>query len=150
MAENNNAFAHNLPATPNPALKKLEPLVGNWKLTGPGVDGALSFEWMEGGFFLIQQFDLQQNGHQKGIEYIGFDEDTQTLRSRLMQTNGSNFMYTYELEGNTLWVWFGEKGSESFSRATFSQDGNSYTGRWQWPESNGRPGGYDYTAIRIP
>jgi len=151
MGDNNNALglAGRLPKTPNPALKKLEPLVGKWKITGDDVDGEVRFEWMEGGFFLIHHFDLIQGGRQKGVEYIGFDEDTQTLRSRLMQTNGSNFTYTYNLEGDTLWVWFGDKDSDNFSRSTFSDDGNSYTGCWQWTTADGKKHGYEYTGTRI-
>lgn len=151
MAENNNALATagKLPETPHPALQTLARLVGTWNLTGDQLEGETTFSWMEGGFFLIQKFDLHQNGHQKGIEYIGFDEDTQTLRSRLMQTDGSNFTYTYEIEGDDFWIWFGDKGSDNFSKATFNADNNSYSGRWQWPLEGGKTGGYSYTATRI-
>jgi hypothetical protein len=33
------------------------------------------------------------------VEYIGFDEDTQTLRSHAMDNRGSNFAYTWEIDG---------------------------------------------------
>lgn len=59
MAENNNALAGKLPKTPNPALKQLERLIGKWKITGDDVDGETIFEWMEGGFFLIQRFEMK-------------------------------------------------------------------------------------------
>ncbi|MBD2700195.1 hypothetical protein IC229_06085 [Spirosoma sp. BT702] len=131
-------------------MKTLEPLIGKWKLTGDDLAGEVTFEWMEGGFFMIQRFDLVQAGrHEKGIEYTGFDEETQTLRSRLMQTNGSNFTYTYQIEGNEFWYWFGYKGSDNYSKSTFSADGNSYSGRWQWSLENGEAGGYSYVATRI-
>ncbi len=45
---------------------------------------------MEGGFFLIQLFDLTYDGgRHKGTEYTGFDEDTQTLRPHLMELTGA-------------------------------------------------------------
>jgi hypothetical protein len=50
----------------------------------------------------------------KGIEYIGFDEDTETLRSHYMDTRGSNFAYTWEVDGDTIRIWFGDKGSNNF------------------------------------
>jgi hypothetical protein len=59
MADNNNALVGKLPKTPNPALKKLERLVGTWRISGPDVEGEVTFEWMESGFFLIQHFDLK-------------------------------------------------------------------------------------------
>jgi hypothetical protein len=149
MAENNNHLVGKLPKEPNPLLKTLEPLIGKWKISGSDVEGEASFEWMEGGFFLIQKFDLNQGGHQKGIEYTGFDEETGTLRSHLMQTNGSRFTYTYEIDGDTFYYWFGEKGSDIYSRSTFSADGNSYTGAWHWINEDGTPGGYAFTMTRI-
>ena len=108
-----NHLAGHLPAQPHALLRTLQPLVGTWKLIGLDVDGVIRWEWMEGGFFLIQHFDLQQQGHQKGIEYTGYDEETGTLRSRLMQTNGSRFTYTYEIDGDTWYYWFGNKGSRT-------------------------------------
>jgi hypothetical protein len=150
MADNNNTLLGKLPTTPNPALKKLEPLIGTWKVSGPDIDGEWRYEWMEGGFFMIQHFNHKQGTEEiKGIEYTGFDEDTQTLRSRLMGTDGSNFTYTYDIEGDTLWYWFGDKGSEIFMRSTISQDGKTITGRWQWPVGEGKTGGYTFTMTRL-
>src|SRR6478752_6534376 len=51
------------PPTPNPELKRLERLVGTWKVFGPEIDGQVTFEWLDGGFFLVQRFDLDHNGH---------------------------------------------------------------------------------------
>jgi hypothetical protein len=79
----------------------------------------------------------------KGIEYIGFDEDTETLRSHYMDTRGSNFAYTWEVDGDTIRIWFGDKGSNNFFQGRFSEGGNSYSGRWQWPG-----GGYEATLRR--
>jgi predicted 3-demethylubiquinone-9 3-methyltransferase (glyoxalase superfamily) len=150
MADNNNAIWDKLPETPDLALKKLDRLVGKWKISGPKIDGYTTYEWMEGGFFLIQHFDLTSDGERHtGIEYTGFDEDTRTPRSRLMEINGGNFTYTYEIEGDTFWYWFGNKGSDNYSRGIFSKDGNTITGRWQWPESEGKTGGYEYTMTRV-
>jgi hypothetical protein len=47
------------PLQPNPALKRLEVLVGTWDLRGRTLDtaednitGWVDFEWLQGGFFL--------------------------------------------------------------------------------------------------
>ncbi len=148
MAEHNNF--QTLPKLPNPALKTLDRLIGRWRMTGPEVEGEISYEWMEGGFFLIQRFDLVNSGtHAKGIEYSGFDEETQTIRSRLMATDGARFTYTYEMDGDTLLYWFGDKGSTWFSKGTFASAGQRVTGRWHMPQREGGTEGYDYTLIRI-
>ncbi|MBV9791209.1 MAG: hypothetical protein JOZ51_23645 [Chloroflexi bacterium] len=149
MAEHNNDQAGSLPKTPHPALKQFDRLIGEWRISGPDVEGTIRYEWMEGGFFLIQHFDLINFGERyTGIEYTGYDEDTATLRSRLMGTDGSRFMYTYGFEGDTMYYWFGEKGADNYSTGTFSADGNTITGQWQWPNPDGTTGGYTYTLQR--
>ena len=42
---------------PNPDLKSLDRLIGTWKQSGE-VEGKITYEWTEGGFFLIQYVDL--------------------------------------------------------------------------------------------
>jgi len=149
MAENNNHLAEKLPKEPNPLLKTLEPLIGKWKISGSDAEGETEYEWMEGGFFLIQKFEMHQQGVHKGIEYAGYDEETGTIRSRLMQTDGGRFTYTYEIDGRTFYYWFGDKGSDNYSRSTFSEDFNSYSGSWYWKSEDGSVGGYEFTATRI-
>ena len=118
MAENNNDQVGRLPKTPNPKLRALQPLIGQWRVEGPDVSGEVVYEWMEGGFFLIQRYDLVNYGNPfKGIEYAGWDDDTQTVRSRLMGTDGSRFTYTYELDGNTFKYDSGDKDSPIFSKS---------------------------------
>jgi hypothetical protein len=104
---------------------------------------------MEGGFFLIQHVELNAFGREiKGVEYIGFDEETETLRSHFMDNQGSNFTYTWDLDGDELWIWFGEKDSENFFRGTFDASGDCYSGRWQWPKPGGGKAGYEATLTR--
>lgn len=149
MADNNNALIGKLPKEPYPELKKLESLVGKWHIeTNIGMEGYAAFEWMEGGFFMIQRFEFKiGDGNLKGIEYIGFDEDTQTLRSHMMDITGSNFTYTWDIVDDEMWYWFGEKGSDTFSHGKFSEDGNTVTGSWKMPHSN--IDGYDYSMTRV-
>lgn len=147
MAEHNNAME--LPKTPNPALKGFEKLLGDWHITGPDVEGTVRYEMMEGGFFAIQRFDMVQGDfHAKGVEYTGFDEDTRTLRSRLMGTDGSRYMYTYVFTDDKMYYYYGEKGSDTFSESTFSADENTLSGRWNMPNPDGTLGGYEYRLTR--
>jgi hypothetical protein len=145
MADSNNQLAGRLPAEPHQKLRQLDRLVGTWEIGGAFLQGVTRFEWMEGGFFLIQHVDANARGHPvKGTEYIGFDADTQTLRSHYMDVHGANFTYTWELESHTIRIWFGERGSESFFEGRFAEDGDSYAGGWQWPG-----GGYEALLRRV-
>ena len=54
-------YSQNEQPKPNPDMKSLERLVGTWKQSG-GISGEITYQWMEGGFFLIQRVDLDHDG----------------------------------------------------------------------------------------
>lgn len=133
------------PPQPNPALRSLDRLVGTWNVSGPDIHGQVTFEWMEGGFFLVQHVDLEHGGNKiKGTEYIGYDEESKVLRTHYFDSAGSILEYTYELHDDTLTIWFGEKGSPAKFEGKFSDDGDTNTGGWTWPG-----GGYESTMTRV-
>ena len=56
---------------PSPDLQGLDRLVGTWQVTG-SAEGTVTYEGLDGGFFLLQQVELEQYGQRvKGIEVIG-------------------------------------------------------------------------------
>lgn len=136
------------PSRPNPTLRKLDKLVGTWKVSGEA-EGQITYEWMEGGFFLVQHVDLVHGGHKvKGMEIIGYlqsfgGEPSKDIWSRYYGSEGETFDYVYELDGDTLTIWGGEKGSPAYYRGTFSRDGKTLSGAWVYPG-----GGYQTTATR--
>jgi hypothetical protein len=86
---NTDAQAYGRPPVPNPDLRSLDRLVGTWELSGD-VRGTVTYEWMEGGFFLLQRVELEQQDGQRitGIEVIGHErpfgaEPSEEIRSRL-------------------------------------------------------------------
>jgi hypothetical protein len=137
------------PPTPNPDLEGLDRLVGTWKVSG-GTEGTVSFEWMEGRFFLLQRVDLEQYGQRmKGIEVIGHlqpfgEEPSEDIRSRYYDNMGNSFDYVYEIDGDTLTIWGGEKGSPAYFKGTFGADGDTMKGEWVYPGG----GGYQSTMTR--
>jgi hypothetical protein len=143
-------YGEQQPPTPNPDLKSLDRLVGTWQVSG-GSEGKVTYEWMEGEFFLLQHVELQQYGQTiKGIEIIGHEqtfgaEPSEDIKSRYYDTMGNTFDYVYEVEGDTLTIWGGEKGSPAYYRGTFSADGDSFSGDWVYPGG----GGYSSTATRV-
>ena len=145
----NTQYEQQLPA-PNPDLRSLGRLVGTWEVSG-GAQGTVTYEWMEGGYFLIQHVDLEQYGQKvKGIEIIGHvrpfgAEPSEEIWSRYYDTMGNTLDYVYELQGDTLTIWGGEKGSPAYYKGTFSDDGNTLTGGWVYPGS----GGYESTSTRV-
>ena len=140
----------NQTSSPNPDLKSLEPLVGSWKVSGEAQE-LITFEWMEGGFFLVQHVDFVQNGRPiKGMEVIGHrqgvgQEPSPEIQSRFYSFfDGLTLDYVYEVVGDTLRIWFGDKTSDNCFQGKFSEDGSRFSGAWQWPG-----GGYSVTGTRI-
>jgi hypothetical protein len=138
------------PPTPGPDLRALDRLVGTWTISG-GARGTAAYEWMEGGFFLLQRVELEQHGMKvKGMEVIGHErpfgaEPSADIRSRFYDNMGNTLDYVYELEGDTLTIWGGEKGSPAYYQGRFSEDGDTITGAWVYPGG----GGYESTATRV-
>lgn len=135
---------------PSPALKSLDRLVGTWRISGDA-QGTITYEWMEGGFFLMQHVDLEQDGQRtKGIEIIGHlrpfgAPPSKEIWSCYYDSHGDTLDYVYELNDNTLMIWAGEQGSPAYYKGTFSDDGNILAGAWTYPGG----GGYEATATRL-
>ena len=126
-------------------LHTLDRLVGTWAVESPGSSGTVRYAWMEGGAFLVQTIDLIADGRPtRGVEYIGWDAESQSLRSHFFSTSGEILEYTYDLTGDTLTIWFGGSDSPAKFVGTFDADGDRNTGAWQWPG-----GGYESTMTRI-
>lgn len=140
----------------NSALRQLDKLVGTWKLQGRNfgdggaISGQMTFEWMEGGCFLMQHVDIDHAGHRvKGIEIIGYGRSwdgttSPDCSSYFFSTDGELFTYIYDVDDDALTIWGGERGSPARYKGTFSTDHNTITGAWEWPG-----GGYEAVSTRV-
>jgi hypothetical protein len=143
------AQGYDRPTEPDSDVRSLDRLVGRWEVSG-GARGTTIYEWMEGGFFLIQRVELDQDGQAiSGLEIIGRErpfmaEPSPHIKSRFYSNSGDTLDYVYELEGDTLTIWAGDKGSPAHYRGTFTEDGNTLTGGWAHPD-----GGYEATSTRV-
>ncbi len=143
-------YSQNEQSKPNPDMKSLEKLVGTWKQSGD-VSGEITYEWMEGGFFLIQRVEFDHDGNKiKGMEVIGHlqlfgEEPGKDIKSRFYGSGGETFDYVYEVEGDMLTIWGGERGSPAYYKGQFSKDGNTLTGGWVYPGG----GGYKAISTRV-
>ncbi|BCK55851.1 hypothetical protein [Nocardia wallacei] len=135
----------------DPQLAALDRLVGTWKVTG-GAEGVVTYRWMTGGYFLIQEVELEQYGERiEGIEVIGrerpygADAPSADIKSRFYGNKGDTLDYVYELDGDVLTIWAGEKGSPAYLRSTFDATGDVLSGAWVYPGG----GGYESTSTRV-
>jgi hypothetical protein len=157
MADDNSDARAYEPPGPNPALGSLEVMVGTWELRGreSGPEGEIhgrpTFEWMEGGFYLVQHVEIDYIGRRiAGTEYIGYDEENDNLKSYFFSNEGPGpfggvaLEYVWEVGEDTLTIWGGFVGSPASFEGRFSEDRNTVSGRWGWPG-----GGYEATMTRI-
>jgi hypothetical protein len=149
--ENNEARGDQQPAEPAPDVRALGRLVGEWEVSGDYVQGTSRYEWMEGGFFLLQHYDFETPEGRKvaGVEVIGHErpfgaEPSEDIKARAYSNTGDTLDYVYELEDDALTIWGGEKGSPAYFEGEFSGDGDTLAGRWRWPG-----GGYQATSTRV-
>ncbi|MGV9778038.1 hypothetical protein [Streptosporangium sp. NPDC003464] len=132
------------------AMAALDRLAGTWEVSGEAT-GQVTYSWLAGGHFLKQEVDIRQAGQDiVGIEIIGrerlfgAEEPSKDIKSRFYGSQGETLDYVYEIDGDTLTIWGGEKGSPAYYRAVFSSDGDTLSGDWIWPG-----GGYHAEQRRI-
>ncbi|SRR6266566_444770 len=139
MADHNsNTQADQHTPQTNPALQRLNVLVGEWTMaiSSPAYPSAIagghaSFEWLEGGAFLIMHLGVEQVGPPSGIVVIGRDESVETYSMLYFDSRGVSRIYEMSLEGS---VWKMHRESPGFWQrftATFDDDGTTITGRWE-------------------
>jgi hypothetical protein len=120
---------------PDPALAPFNPLIGTWATvaTHPLVDAAVSgsttYEWLEGGRFLIQR---SRNDHEKfpdAISVIGAPEAGGPLAMEYFDSRGVRRTYGVSLDDGVLRVWRDEPGFDQRFSATLAPD--IFEGQWQ-------------------
>ena len=144
-------------STPYAPLLPFARLIGNWKLkhrdlnTKEEWDGRDTFEWLPGGRFLAFHHHEAGNAGIDGVMIIGNEmgwEETEPgdeiVGHWFESSSGHHYKYIWEIEGDTVQFWLNSKKSGMCFKGEFSKDGNTISGRWQWPG-----GGYDLVMQRV-
>jgi hypothetical protein len=161
MTQDHSTIAKTTPQTeqspqPDPALKRLEKLVGAWELRGRTLDskednifGQMTIEWLLDGFFQQQRGEWDFAGTKfRSMEIIGYDPATKKLSAYAYSTMGGvPLAYYWDVQGNVVTHW--TEGSKY--TGTFSADGNTLSGGWRPDKGVEANAGnaYDATMTRI-
>ena len=128
------------------ALSGLDVLVGDWKAIAPDVDaeGQTSFEWLEGGGFIIERSTVARPEFPNSISIIGATGPGGGLQQHYFDSRGVARIYEMTLEDGT-WTLYRE-GPDWPQRyvGEFSDDGNAITGRWERGSEPGAPLQHDF------
>jgi len=126
----------------NPALEHLDALVGEWRMEarppgGPPWPGEarVTFEWLEGGTFLIERWTVEMPEAPDGIAIIGGGDEPEILRQYYFDSRGVHRVYEMTLRDGVwkLWRDSPDPFPQRFS-GTFSDDGKTIAGRWEKAE----------------
>jgi hypothetical protein len=122
-------------------LSKLEVLIGEWRPEVPGADipAKVTFEWLEGGGFVIQRSTVEATDFPNGVMVIGATGPGGGLQQHYFDSRGVHRVYEMTLEDGE-WTLFRE-GPDWPQRyvGQISDDANRITGRWERGESLGAP-----------
>jgi hypothetical protein len=126
---------------PDPSLKNLDKFVGSWSMKGhlvgsdqENIVGKATFHWLEGGFFLQQDLEMDFAGMMriKSLELIGYDSATKAFASNVYSNlSPVPLPYTWEVQGDSLTISVSHGPLNATFTGTFSADGKSFSGGWR-------------------
>jgi hypothetical protein len=131
---------------PNPALKPFGALVGEWQTTGshpylPGavLRGRVSFDWLEGGAFLIMRSEIDEPHVPDGVAIFCSDNVAQKFYMLHFDERGVSRLYDVTMAGNQLtWsrdepsfsqravITIEDAGNKMISKGEMSRDGAAW------------------------
>jgi hypothetical protein len=127
--------------TRHPMLEHLDALMGQWEIEAthrlvPGtvIHGRATFEWLEGGQFLIWRADYDHPDIPDSIAILGCD-DMGDLRNpnggcslHYFDQRGVTRLYTFSAEAGVWRYWRNKPGFSQRFTGTLSADGNTIAG----------------------
>lgn len=151
------------PPRPDPALRRLDRLVGTWKMKGKplgsdqeNIRGTTTFAWLHGpsgaSYFLQQDMEMDYAGMPiKSRELISYDPKTKAFSSFVFSNMAPDPLpYQWDIQGDTLTISVEHGPMNARFTGKFAPDGNSFSGGWRpnpgADETINAP--YDITARR--
>lgn len=123
---------------PDKSLKALDALVGTWDVDLPDperseerVKGSATFEWLEGGRYLIERMTLDTSPYPSSISIIGFDETTGNYKQHYFDSRGVERIYGMSLVDNVWRQWRDEPGFSQRFTGKIGDHGRLITARWE-------------------
>lgn len=133
---------------PNPALKALDVLVGQWKTIGThplmpdvALNGRVTFEWIEGGAYLKMYSEMDHPEFPTGIAIFGSDNESGQITMLYFDNRKVSRKYNFSIEGNQ-WKWWrddpkfsqritvqiSDGGDKMVSKGEMRKDGSNWEG----------------------
>lgn len=127
--------------SPDPALRALEQFVGTWQMKGhligsdeENIVGRATYRWLEGGFFLVQDVEIDFAGmfQVKSHELIRYDPETGAFPSLVFSNmSPAPLPYRWEVDGRDVKITVDYPPLDATFSGSFGEDGNSFAGGWR-------------------
>ena len=118
---------------PNPALKQLEVLIGDWEVEVPqfpGPRGLATFEWLEDGAYVCFHSDAPDPAPSATL-VIGRDESSEVYTVLHYDSRGVSRVYQMSFGGGVWKLWRQAPGFWQRFSGTLSDDGSSIRAMWE-------------------
>jgi len=120
---------------------KLEPfsaLIGEWaiEMTHPAVEGTVvrgraSYQWLEGGRFVLQRAVNEHPDFPDSLSVIGAMDGDEELSMQYFDSRGVHRVYAIGFDGTELTIERDAPGFAQRAAARLSDDGSTLAGTWQ-------------------
>jgi hypothetical protein len=128
---------------PNPALKSLNILVGQWKTVGvhplmPGVSlhGQVTVEWIEGGAYLRMYAEIDHPKFPTGLAIFGSDNDSGQIIILYFDERKVSRKYDFSMEGQQWKWWRNDPQSSQRFTVEIADDGNTMVSKGEMRRNN--------------
>ncbi|HSL31731.1 MAG TPA: hypothetical protein VK900_21190 [Anaerolineales bacterium] len=125
----------------NPALDELAPLIGAWNIDitsmsfnpdpAAVVKGRSTFEWLEGGAFLMQHSEISASDFPRSTAVIGADDEAGIYRMLYYDSRGVTRIYRMTFSGGIWTLWRDFPGFHQRFHGTFGEEGKIITAYWE-------------------
>ncbi len=129
---------------PNPALKPFAVLIGEWQTSGSHpylphtvLHGRTSFEWLEGGAFLIMRSEIDEPRFPDGIEIFGSDDVAKKFFMLHFDERGVSRKFDVTIEGNQLKWWRDDPSFSQRYNLTIEDNGNKLVSKGEMSRDGG-------------
>ena len=130
-------------ADPRAKLEPFQALIGEWtiEMTHPMLEdtvvrGRATYEWLEGGRFLIQHAANEHPDVPDSLSVIGVMEGDSDLSMHYFDSRGVHRVYAIAFDGRELTLERDAPGFAQRGSAELSDDGSTLAGVWQLNEDD--------------
>jgi hypothetical protein len=127
--------------TPDPALRALDQFVGSWRFRGhlvgsdeDNIVGRATYHWLEGGFFLVQDIEIDFAGlyQIRSHELMGYDPSTGAFSSLVFSNmSPTPLPYQWEVNGRDVKITVDYPPLDATFTGRWSEDGERFSGGWR-------------------